>query len=104
MFRCGKPLIALALLMAIPVPVSAQTADNPPASSSQAQPESRPPPSAELLKPEQLEALVAPIALYPDSLLANMLAAEAAATRIGKDQTQRIVLFVALAFRVRARQ
>jgi hypothetical protein len=28
-----------------------------------------------LLKPEQLEALVAPIALYPDALLANMLAA-----------------------------
>jgi hypothetical protein len=28
-----------------------------------------------LLKPEQLEALVAPIALYPDELLANMLAA-----------------------------
>jgi hypothetical protein len=27
------------------------------------------------LKPEQLEALVAPIALYPDALLANMLAA-----------------------------
>jgi hypothetical protein len=27
------------------------------------------------LKPEQLEALVAPIALYPDELLANMLAA-----------------------------
>src|SRR6202035_849956 len=72
---CGKLLIALALLMAIPVPVSAQTADNPPASSSQAQPESRPPPGAELLKPEQLEALVAPIALYPDALLANMLAA-----------------------------
>jgi len=28
-----------------------------------------------LLKPEQLEALVAPIALYPDALLANVLAA-----------------------------
>src|SRR5262249_5384391 len=28
-----------------------------------------------LLKPEQLEALVAPIALYPDALLANLLAA-----------------------------
>ena len=35
------------------------------------------PPAAEqtLLKPEQLEALVAPIALYPDELLANVLAA-----------------------------
>ena len=76
MFRCGKTLIALALVMAIPVAVSAQTADNPSAPSSTAQPASQPPPpSAELLKPEQLEALVAPIALYPDELLANVLAA-----------------------------
>ena len=75
MFRCGKALIALAILMAIPVAVSAQTADNPPAPSGQAQPASQPLPSAELLKPEQLEALVAPIALYPDELLANVLAA-----------------------------
>ena len=36
MFRCGKTLIALALLMATPVAVSAQTADNPPAPSSHA--------------------------------------------------------------------
>ncbi len=75
MLRCGKILIALALLMAIPVAVSAQTADKPSAPSSQTQPASQPPPSAELLKPEQLEALVAPIALYPDELLANVLAA-----------------------------
>ena len=75
MFRYGKPLIALALLMAIPVAVSAQTADNPPTPSSPAQPASQPPQTAELLKPEQLEALVAPIALYPDELLANVLAA-----------------------------
>ena len=75
MFRCGKTLIALALLMANPVAVSAQTADNPPAPSSAPQPASQSPPSAELLKPEQLEALVAPIALYPDELLANVLAA-----------------------------
>ena len=75
MFRCGKTLIALALLIATPVAVAAQTTDNPPASSSSAQPASQPPPGAELLKPEQLEALVAPIALYPDELLANVLAA-----------------------------
>jgi hypothetical protein len=75
MFRCGKTLIALALLMATPVAVSAQTADNPPAPSSTPQPTTQSPPSAELLKPEQLEALVAPIALYPDELLANVLAA-----------------------------
>ena len=75
MFRRGQTLIALALVMATPVAVSAQTADNPPAPSSPAQPASQPPPSAELLKPEQLEAMVAPIALYPDELLANVLAA-----------------------------
>ena len=54
MFRCGKTLIALALLMATPVAVSAQTTDNPPAPSSSAQPASQQPPAAELLKPEQL--------------------------------------------------
>jgi hypothetical protein len=75
MFRCGKTVIVLALLMATPVAVAAQTTDNPPAPSSSAQPASQPPPGAELLKPEQLEALVAPIALYPDELLANVLAA-----------------------------
>ena len=75
MFRCGKTLIALALLISAPVTVVAQTTDNPPAPSSSAQPASQPPPGAELLQPAQLEALVAPIALYPDELLANVLAA-----------------------------
>src|SRR3954468_15155763 len=75
MFRCSKTLVALALLMANPVAVSAQAADNPPASSSTPQPAAQSPPSAELLKPEQLDALAAPIALYPDALLANVLAA-----------------------------
>jgi len=73
MFRGGKTLIALAMAMAMPVAVSAQTADKPAAP--QAQPANQTPPSAEPLKPEQLEALVAPIALYPDELLANVLAA-----------------------------
>jgi hypothetical protein len=75
MFRCGKILISLALVVAIPVAASAQTADKPPASSSPPQPTGQSLPGAELLKPEQLEALVAPIALYPDELLANILAA-----------------------------
>jgi hypothetical protein len=75
MSRCGKTLIALALAIAIPVAVSAQTADNPTVPGSPAQSASQPLPSAELLKPEQLDALVAPIALYPDELLANVLAA-----------------------------
>lgn len=73
MFGRGKILLALALVMTAPVAVSAQTADKAPAAV--AQPASPPPPAAELLKPAQLEALVAPIALYPDELLANMLAA-----------------------------
>jgi hypothetical protein len=75
MLRCGKTLIAMALLLAIPVAAAAQTADTPAAPASQAQPPSPTPPTVELLKPEQLEALVAPIALYPDELLANVLAA-----------------------------
>src|SRR6476646_5205638 len=75
MFRCGKILITFALLMASPAAVSAQTADKPAAASSPAQPASQPPPTAELLKPAQLEAMVAPIALYPDEVVANVLAA-----------------------------
>jgi hypothetical protein len=88
MLGCGKVLLALALLMAAPVATMAQTTDNQPAPSGQSSqpppgqpaaqtPASPPPaqPQADLLKPEQLEALVAPIALYPDELLANVLAA-----------------------------
>ncbi|MBR1168064.1 DUF3300 domain-containing protein [Bradyrhizobium liaoningense] len=75
MFRCGKTLMALALLMATSVAATAQTTTAPAAPAPQAQPASTPAPTAELLKPEQLEALVAPIALYPDELLANVLAA-----------------------------
>src|SRR3954462_5630698 len=72
MFCCRKILFALALAMAIPVAVLAQTVDK---AAAPDVPASQPTPSAELLKPEQLEALVAPIALYPDELLANVLAA-----------------------------
>ncbi|MBW8857734.1 MAG: DUF3300 domain-containing protein, partial [Bradyrhizobium sp.] len=73
MFCCGRTLMALALVIAIPLAAAAQTADKAPASSPQ---QANPPgQAAELLKPEQLEALVAPIALYPDELLANVLAA-----------------------------
>src|SRR3954464_14402700 len=74
MHRCGNTLIAMALLLAMPVAAVAQTADAPAAPSSQVQTAGKPPAAAELLKPEQLEALVAPIALYPDELLANLLA------------------------------
>ena len=84
MVGCSKALLAFALLVATPVAAVAQTADTQPA---QTRPRPAPAatgshplsparhPRAELLKPEQLDALVAPIALYPDALLANVLAA-----------------------------
>jgi hypothetical protein len=56
--------IILALLLLLPVGALAQT-PAPPASGSQ------------LLKPEELDQLVAPIALYPDTLLAEVLMASA---------------------------
>jgi Protein of unknown function (DUF3300)/Chaperone of endosialidase len=56
--------IILALLLLLPVDALAQT-QTPPASGSQ------------LLKPEELDQLVAPIALYPDTLLAEVLMASA---------------------------
>src|SRR5258707_22180 len=75
MLRSRRLLLALAIMAATSFGVAAQQ-----------QPTTAPPPAAppaatatqpdqDLLKPEQLEALVAPIALYPDALLANMLAA-----------------------------
>ena len=64
MLRYRKLLLALALMMATPGVVWAQATDTKPSQPEQA-----------LLKPEQLDALVAPIALYPDALLANLLAA-----------------------------
>src|ERR1700751_5851017 len=59
----NRSLIALLLLL-VPAIATAQTPRAPaPAASDQ------------LLKSEQLEALVSPIALYPDSLLSNVLMA-----------------------------
>ena len=77
MFGGGKVLLALAFLMAAPAAALAQAAQPAqPAAPAAAAPATPPAePQAELLKPEQLEALVAPIALYPDELLANVLAA-----------------------------
>jgi hypothetical protein len=72
MARCDKMLLVLAMLLAVPVTAPAQTPVTPAApSQAPAQPQAE----QTLLKPEQLEALVAPIALYPDELLANVLAA-----------------------------
>src|SRR5215475_4188720 len=68
MLRRGSLLLALAILLASAIGAAAQQ----PAASPSPAPAA---PEQTLLKPEQLEALVAPIALYPDALLANMLAA-----------------------------
>lgn len=70
MLRCPRLLLALVMSLATPLAAFAQgTSTAPPQSTA-------PPPTDEsLLKPEQLDALVAPIALYPDALLANLLAA-----------------------------
>jgi Protein of unknown function (DUF3300) len=68
MERCGSVLLAFAMMVVTSVGAVAQQSATPPPP---------PPPQSDqvLLKPEQLEALVAPIALYPDELLANVLAA-----------------------------
>src|SRR5882724_9325793 len=69
MVHRGSVLLALVIMVATAVGAAAQqptTTVSPTAAS---------PSDQSLLKPEQLEALVAPIALYPDALLANMLAA-----------------------------
>jgi hypothetical protein len=68
MVRCGSILLAFAMVVATAAGAVAQQATTP-------APSSPPPADQVLLKPEQLEALVAPIALYPDELLANVLAA-----------------------------
>src|SRR6201995_590286 len=71
-----RVLLALAILAATTIGAAAQqpvTSPSPQASPLPAAPPAQP--DQTLLKPEQLEALVAPIALYPDALLANMLAA-----------------------------
>ena len=72
MVRCGSVLLALAILVATSHGLTAQQQAATIPSAAAPVPAQ---PGQDLLKPEQLEALVAPIALYPDALLANMLAA-----------------------------
>jgi Protein of unknown function (DUF3300) len=71
MLRCGKVLLAFAFIVATPAVAAAQGSKTP----SLPTPQPSASQSDQLLKPEQLDALVAPVALYPDALLANMLAA-----------------------------
>src|ERR1035437_4249541 len=78
--RLGKPslvsLLSLALLFATwPLSLSAQDAPAPPPPDNQAQEQDAQAPPYAQQTPEQLQRLVAPIALYPDSLVAQVLAA-----------------------------
>lgn len=58
------------------VSVNAQISTSPPPSASTTPPSTTPAqPASDLLKPEQIDALVAPIALYPDALLSQVLIA-----------------------------
>ncbi len=66
MIKLTMRLLAVALLFAVPQAASAQTP--PPAQPASA-------PSQQLLTAGQLDALVAPIALYPDALLSEILMA-----------------------------
>ena len=76
------PLVAMAQTQQEPAPPS-QSTPAPSAAQPPAAPQTQPTPAAspqvqtaapaEKLKPEQLEALVAPIALYPDNLLSPVL-------------------------------
>jgi hypothetical protein len=68
----GRTLLSLAFLVLAPALAVAQTSETPSGNST---PAAQSQPGDQLLKPEQIEALVAPIALYPDALLANVLAA-----------------------------
>src|SRR6201997_2942734 len=69
MVHRASVLLALVVMVVAVVGAAAQQPTSP------ASPTAAPTSDQALLKPEQLEALVAPIALYPDALLANMLAA-----------------------------
>jgi uncharacterized membrane protein YgcG len=69
-------LLSSALLFATwPQNLSAYQNAQPPAQATQAPPPGAPPPPYAQQSPEQLQQLVAPIALYPDSLVAQILAA-----------------------------
>ena len=68
-----RPIVALALCAALALPVPAQVpATTPPPS---AAPATQAPAGAKHLLQQELDQLVAPVALYPDALLAQVLMA-----------------------------
>jgi hypothetical protein len=68
LIKLTMKLLAIALLLAVPQAALAQTPPPPPSQPASA-------PSQQLLTAGQLDALVAPIALYPDALLSEILMA-----------------------------
>src|SRR6202051_581210 len=76
-----KALTALCVLLLSISVASAQEPSGPPPGSPYSEPQGAP-----LLSPEQLENLVAPIALYPDPLLSQVLAASTYPLEIAEAQ------------------
>ena len=71
--KSPRPLVALALCAALALPVPAQVpATTPPPPGA---PAPQAPAGAKTFSQEELDQLVAPIALYPDALLAQVLMA-----------------------------
>ena len=70
-------IVALTLSVAVicAPPSQAQNTQTPPANAASTTPPANTAPASGLLKQEQLQQLVAPIALYPDPLLAEVLMA-----------------------------
>jgi uncharacterized membrane protein YgcG len=81
----GAVTCAVALAVATAGSQAGQSQDAPPSMQGQVQPGQLAPQSAQL-SPQQLQELVAPIALYPDALLAQILAASAYPTQIVEAQ------------------
>ena len=77
----GVVTCAVAIAVAAVGSQAGQSQDAPPSMQGQVQPGQLQPQSAHL-SPQQLQQLVAPIALYPDALVAQILAASAYPTQI----------------------
>ena len=71
---CSRKLVALALCAALAMPVGSQVPPTP-APAPAAPPGQGGQPAAKSFSQEELDQLVAPVALYPDALLAQVLMA-----------------------------
>lgn len=85
--RQGLAVVLSALMILVPMGQAnafAQDQSAPPPTDQSAPPpdNGQPPPTAQPLTPDQLDQLVAPIALYPDNLVAQVLAASTYPTQV----------------------